>query len=72
MTISENPTASEIAACLRRSALIWASEYHDDETAEWYADWYSVAQPPMDHNKAFAKFEAWRGEVAAKLYGDES
>lgn len=68
MAISENPSADEIAAHLRRSALIWASEYYDDATAGWYADWYAVEQPALTHVAAFERFDAWRGEMAARMY----
>jgi hypothetical protein len=62
MTVSENPTAEEIAAALHKSALIWACEYYDDETADQFADWYSRVQPSGDFNKAFQTFGAGRDE----------
>lgn len=60
MTISENPSAAEIAAVLRWRALVWASEYYDDTDAEAYADWYARVQPPLSHVAAFARFIAER------------
>lgn len=57
---------SDIAR-LRRSALIWASEYHNEATAEWYADWYATERPNLSHVAAFAEFDLWRGRLARKL-----
>lgn len=69
MAVSENPTEDEIAACLRRSALLYAENYHDQETAEWFADWYATTQPTLDFYLAFKEFDTWRASVARRLYG---
>ena len=69
MAISENPSADEIAAALRRRAAIWAHEYYSEETAEWFADWYAVNQPPLTFVAAFKEFQAWQADTAARMYG---
>jgi len=68
VTISENPTADEIAACLRRRAALWAHEYYNEQTAEWFADWYAVNQPPGTFPAVFAEFRSWQSEQASRLY----
>lgn len=58
MAISENPTAEEISATLRRRAAIWAHEYYVEATADAFADWYAVNQPAGTFIEAFRMFQS--------------
>jgi hypothetical protein len=59
---------AERIANLRRRAAIWAHEYHDEATADWFADWYAVEQPQMSFNTAFADFDQWRAAMIHKAF----